>query len=225
MSAEFTDIRKASCAGTWYPSEPLELTQQIAGYFAEVKKIPLEKKPIGLIVPHAGYMYSGRTAAKGFKLIEGETYDTVVVVAPSHKVFFKGCAVYNGSGYQTPLGVVEVDKELSEKIADIHPSVYFSNMGHAAGEARGEHALELQLPFLQIVLGNFKMVAIVMGDQEEDTVNALAETLTTALKGQNVLMVASSDLSHFYSEKQANRLDSVVERAVKEFDPETLIDA
>ena len=83
MSAELTDIRKASCAGTWYPRDPGELTRMIAGYFAEVKKVPLEKKPLGLIVPHAGYMYSGRTAAKSYKLIEGELYDTVVVVAPS----------------------------------------------------------------------------------------------------------------------------------------------
>ena len=103
-------------------------------------------------------------------------------------------------------------------------SVYFSNMGHAGGAARGEHALEVQLPFLQVVLGRFKLVAIVMGDQEEDTINSLAETLAAGLKGANALVVASTDLSHFHSQKKAERLDSAVQYAVEKFDPELLID-
>jgi hypothetical protein len=175
-------------------------------------------------VPHAGYPYSGRTAAKAYKLLEGESYDTVVVVSPSHRVFFKGSSVFDGAGYQTPLGVVEIDAELSKKIANIHPAVYFSNMGHAGGANRGEHALEVQLPFLQIVLGKFKLVAIVMGDQEEDSINSLGETLAAALKGTNTLMVASTDLSHFHSQKVAERLDSAVKEAIDSFDPDSLVE-
>ncbi|HDL00830.1 MAG TPA: AmmeMemoRadiSam system protein B, partial [candidate division Zixibacteria bacterium] len=134
MTTENKNIRKAACAGDWYPKSPVELTKQIAAFFAESEKVPLENSISALIVPHAGYIYSGKTAAKAYKQLEGKQYDTVVVVAPSHKVFFQGCSVFDGDGYATPLGVVEIDTELSEKIGTILPNVYLSNMGHGAGE-------------------------------------------------------------------------------------------
>ncbi|MEW6411225.1 MAG: AmmeMemoRadiSam system protein B [Candidatus Zixiibacteriota bacterium] len=224
MSDQDSDIRKPAVAGLFYPSSPVELTKTIAGLYASVEKASVDGTPIGLVVPHAGYPYSGHTAAKAYKLLEGESYDTVVVVSPSHRVFFKGSSVFDGAGYQTPLGVIEIDRELSRRIANIHPSVYFSNMGHASGSTRGEHALEVQLPFLQVVLGKFKLVAIVMGDQEEDSINSLGETLAAALKGTNTLMVASTDLSHFHSQKVAQRLDSAVREAVEKFDPDELVE-
>ena len=218
-----TEVRKPTVAGLFYPSSPVELSKTIADLYAEVDKITLSGRPGALIVPHAGYPYSGRTAAMAFKLLEGEEFDTVVVIAPSHTVFFKGSSVYGGDGYETPLGVIDIDKKLSEKIATIHPSVYFSKMGHAGGATRGEHALEVQLPFLQIVLGRFQLIAIVMGDQEEDSIRSLGESLAAALKGTNSLMVASSDLSHFHSEKVARRLDDAVRVAIEAFDPELLL--
>lgn len=218
-----TEIRKPAVAGLFYPSSAVELSKTIAALYAEVDKVPLAGCPAALIVPHAGYPYSGRTAAKAFKLLEGEEYERVVVIAPSHTVFFKGSSVYAGDGYETPLGVVNTDKKLSERIASIHPSVYFSKMGHASGSTRGEHALEVQLPFLQVVLGQFKLVAIVMGDQEEDSIRSLGEMLSVALKGTNTLMVASSDLSHFHSEKVARRLDSTIQTAVEQYDPDLLL--
>ncbi|UCD64778.1 MAG: AmmeMemoRadiSam system protein B [Candidatus Zixiibacteriota bacterium] len=224
MTKQNPDIRKPAVAGLFYPSGATELTKDIATFYSQVDKVPVAGSPLALVVPHAGYPYSGRTAAKAYKLLEGEEYDSVIVVSPSHRVFFKGSSVYNGAGYETPLGVVEIDKELSAKIASIHPAVYFSNMGHASGATRGEHALEVQLPFLQIVLGKFKLVAIVMGDQEEDSISSLGETLAAALKGTNTLVVASTDLSHFHPQKVANRLDSAVQAAVERFDPDMLID-
>ncbi|HKK21839.1 MAG TPA: AmmeMemoRadiSam system protein B, partial [candidate division Zixibacteria bacterium] len=165
MSAQTSDIRKPAVAGLFYPSSPSQLVKKIAQLYSEVKKTPLEGPPLALVCPHAGYPYSGKVAAKAFKLLDGEQYDAVVIVSPSHTVFFKGASVYDGAGYETPLGVVDIDKALSRKIASIHPQVYFSTMGHASGSTRGEHALEVQLPFLQVVLGKFKLVAIVMGDQ------------------------------------------------------------
>ncbi len=218
------EVRKAAVAGMFYPASPVELSKTIAGLFAEVEKKPISGKPLGLIVPHAGYLYSGKTAAYAYKLLEGEQYDTVVVVSPSHTVFFQGSSVFQGDGYETPLGVVEIDKELSEKIASITPTVYFSKMGHASGSTRGEHALEVQLPFLQVALQKFKLVAIVMGDQEEDSVRTLGETLGAALKGTNSLMVASSDLSHFHPQRVAQRLDSTIRTAVEKFDPDLLLE-
>ncbi len=224
MSAQTSDIRKPAVAGLFYPSSPSQLVKKIAQLYSEVKKAPLEGPPLALVCPHAGYPYSGRIAARAFKLIDGEQYDAVVIISPSHTVFFKGASVYDGAGYETPLGVVEIDKALSKKIATIHPQVYFSNMGHASGSTRGEHALEVQLPFLQVILGKFKLVAIVMGDQEEDTINAVGETLASALKGTNTLMVASTDLSHFHSEDAARKLDSSIQRAIEQYNPELLVE-
>ncbi len=224
MSNRHHDIRKPAVAGLFYPAHPGELAKTIADLYSRVEKEPIGGVPIALIVPHAGYPYSGHTAAKAYKLLDGEQFETVVVVSPSHRVFFKGSSVYDGGGYETPLGVVEIDRELARKIASIHPSVYLSNMGHASGATRGEHALEVQLPFLQIVLGKFKLVAIVMGDQEEDSINSLGETLAAVLKGTNTLLVASTDLSHFHSQKVAERLDSAIKKAVERFDPDLLVD-
>ncbi|HUV29543.1 MAG TPA: AmmeMemoRadiSam system protein B [Acidobacteriota bacterium] len=218
-----SEIRKPAVAGAFYPGSALELTKSIAAMFAEVGKVPLEGRPMALIVPHAGYPYSGKVAAKAYKLLEGEEFDTVVIVSPSHTVFFKGSSVFGGGGYQTPLGVMETDLALAEKIASINPSsVYFSNMGHATGITRGEHALEVQLPFLQIVLPKTRLVAIVMGDQETDSIRALGETLGAALQGTNTLMVASTDLSHFHSQETAKRLDYTVQKVIEQFDADAL---
>ncbi len=225
MTNDTQQIRKPAVAGMFYPANPAELAKTLAGLFAEVEKVPISGRPVAVIAPHAGYPYSGRTAAKAYKLLEGEEYDTVVIVSPSHTVFFKGSSVFSGDAYQTPLGLVEIDKELSMRIASVNPSsVYFSNMGHASSGARGEHALEVQLPFLQIVLGKFKLVAIVMGDQETDSIRGLGETLAGILRDTNVLLVASTDLSHFHSEKAANRLDSTVRKAIEQYDPASLME-
>lgn len=218
-------IRRPAAAGTFYPNNSVELTRTIAGLFSDTRKLALPSRPLAVIAPHAGYPYSGKVAARAYKLLEGEEYDNVVVVSPSHTVFFRGSAIYDGAGYQTPLGVVEIDQPLSQKIAELNPSsVYLSSMGHSTGDTRGEHALEVQLPFLQIVLGKFKLVAVVMGDQESDSVNALGEALGAALAGTNTLLVASTDLSHFHSEKEARKLDFEVQQAIEKFDPSTLLD-
>lgn len=214
-------IRKPAAAGknSFYPSSAVELTKMIAGLFSEVEKTPLGGPPVALIAPHAGYIYSGRVAAKAFKLLEGEQFDTVVVVSPSHTVFFKGCSVYDGDGYETPLGIVEVDKRLAKRIAEINPLVRFSSQGHATGSERGEHALEVMLPFLQVALGKFTLVPIVMGDQEPDSIGALGEILASVLRETNTLLVASTDLSHFHPEKEANKLDGAIQKAVESLDP------
>ncbi len=217
------EVRHPAVAGTFYPADPIRLTKQIAGFFAEAEKATLKGRPIAVIAPHAGYTYSGKTAALAYKQLEGQSYDVVVVIAPSHTVFFQGASVYGGGAYQTPIGVIEVDKELSEAIADINPSVYLSNKGHTGGSVRGEHSLEVQLPLLQQVLGKFKLVAIVMGDQEEETCSALGEVLASALDDRNSLIVASTDLSHFHSEKEARTLDGNIRKAIEKFNPDMLL--
>jgi len=224
MEKKLNDVRKPAVAGQFYPSEAGKLAKMIATLFSKVKKASLSGRPLALIAPHAGYPYSGKVAAAAYKLLEGEAYDAVVIVSPSHTVFFRGSSVYVGDGYETPLGLVETDRELAQQIASIHPLVYASAQGHATGSTRGEHALEVHLPFMQVALGKFTMVGIVMGDQEDESVRALGEVLATALKGRNVLMVASTDLSHFHEQKEANRLDGAVRQAMEAYDPSKLMD-
>ncbi len=219
---EQTEIRKPAVAGMFYPGEPGELSKQLAQYYSEAKKKALPGHPIGIIAPHAGYQYSGQTASEAYKQLEGEQYDVVVVISPSHTVFFQGVSVYNGSAYETPLGKIEIDEELSRKLSQTHQGVFLSNKGHTGGSVRGEHALEVQLPFLQQVLGRFKLVALVMGDQEESTARSLGEVLASVLTGKNCLIVASTDLSHFYAEKEARRLDGNIQKAVEQYNPDRL---
>lgn len=210
-------------AGMFYPGSAGELTKTLAELFSRAKKIPLPGRPLMLVAPHAGYAYSGLTAAYAYKQLSGHDYDTVVIISPSHTVFFQGASVFDGDAYETPLGPVPIDKELSQKIASINPSVFLSTKGHSGGGNRGEHALEVHLPFLQHILGKFKLVAIVMGEQEESNNRALGEVLASALSETNSLIVASTDLSHFYSAKEAERLDSAVRDAIESFNPDKVI--
>jgi len=153
MIKEAQAIRKAMVAGMFYPGSAGELTKTLAELFSRAKKIPLAGRPLMLVAPHAGYAYSGLTAAYAYKQLSGHDYDTVVIISPSHTVFFQGASVFDGDAYETPLGPVPIDKELSQKIASINPSVFPSTKGHSGGGNRGEHALEVHLPFLQHILG------------------------------------------------------------------------
>ena len=224
MNKEQFEVRRPMVAGSFYPANPIELSKQVAEFFSKAQRRPLAGPVRAIVAPHAGYIYSGQVAADAYKQIEGEQYEAVVVVAPFHG-FFKGVSVYSGGGYQTPLGVIEIDRGLSSQIAQKHPAVYASTVGHSGSGGHGEHSLEVQLPFLQTVLGKFKLVAMVMGDQEESTIRATAEALTAALKGRNILMVASTDMSHFHPEKDARRLDKVFETTLLSFDANQIIDA
>jgi len=218
------EVRRPMVAGSFYPSNPAELSRQIAEFFRNAKKRQFSGPIRAIVAPHAGYIYSGQVAADAYKQIEGADYDTVIVVAPFHG-FFKGVSVYSGGGYQTPLGVIEIDRRLSSQIAQKHPTVYASTVGHTGSGGRGEHSLEVQLPFLQVVLGRFRLVAMVMGDQEESTIRATAEALSATVRDKNILMVASTDMSHFHPEKEARRLDKVFEESLASFDPNRVIDA
>lgn len=217
-------IRKPAVAGAFYPTNPVTLSQQIADFFKRVKKEELGGEIVALISPHAGYIYSGQVAAYGYKMLEGMKFETVVVIAPNHIFPFNGASVYNGAFYETPLGKIECDQAIAKKIASYHKSVYLSDKGHSFYEGRGEHSLEIQLPFLQIVLGKFKLVAIVMGDQEYSTCEELANALSKGLKDKEALIIASSDLSHFRPYEKTVKLDQVILDHVNSFDPQGLFD-
>lgn len=215
-------VRKPAVAGQFYTGDPVALTKQLTDFFKKAKKEPIPGKIIALIAPHAGYVYSGQVAAYAFKLLEGLSFETVVVISPSHIAYFPGASLYNGRAYETPLGTIPVDTTLAGKIADHSERISISDKGHGFVGIRGEHALEVELPFLQTVLGKFKLVAIVIGDQDYATCEALGQAMAKALEGEDALIVASSDLSHFHPYGEAVRLDNIVMDHINSFDPEGL---
>ena len=216
-------VRQPVVAGTFYPAGPEQLAEEIDGYLAAEDLPSVEGRTMALIAPHAGYVYSGGVAGRAYAYVRGMSFDTVVVVAPSHRFAFGLASVYGGTGYRTPLGVVPIDRELADAIAGDVAALSYEPRAHS-----GEHSLEVQVPFLQRVLGSFRLVPIVMGDQRESSVRTLAGRIAEAVKdsgGKQVLLVASSDLSHYHTQREAEELDGHVIRAVDDFDPEGLLSA
>lgn len=199
------DIRKSVIAGTWYPGDPATLRGEVRRYLEKVPAQALGGAVAGLVSPHAGYVYSGQIAAYGYRLVEGRRYDAVVVIGPSHRVLFHGASVWPSGGYETPLGVVPVDRELAGAILAADPVMNDERKPHAA-----EHSVEIQLPFLQVALGSFPFVPVVMGSQDWRSCEAVAGAIARAARGKNVLVVGSSDLSHFHDYEKARRLDQSV---------------
>ena len=198
-------IRKSVIAGSWYPGNPTVLRRDIENYFKSVSVPDIQGEIVGLIAPHAGYLYSGQVAAHAYRLVRGEEYDAVILVGPSHRVAFRGVSVFSRGGYETPLGIVPVAEELAEKIKNSSTIVADIPRSHLQ-----EHSLEIQLPFLQVALKDFSFVPLMMGDQDAHTCQELAETIFKASAGQRILLVGSSDLSHFYHYDTATKMDAVV---------------
>ena len=219
-------VRMPAVAGQFYPKDPVVLKNDIAKYLDSAKPEPIKGKIIAVISPHAGYIYSGWVAAYGYKLLKGKHYKNVVVVSPSHAEYFDYSSIFPGKAYMTPLGEITINQKLVEAIASRSEHIKEDGRGHLfAPYHRGEHALEVQLPFLQETIEKFELVPVVMGDQSRENVFALGDALGEALKGQDVLLVASTDLSHFYTDEKAKQLDSVFMKLLEEFDPEKLYDA
>ncbi|KAF0122024.1 MAG: AMMECR1 domain-containing protein [bacterium] len=203
--SETGEIREPAVAGSFYPNDPAVLKKQIRGFLDNVPEENIEGKIIALISPHAGYMYSGQVAAFGYKLLEGSDFNKVIVIAPSHRVHFHGASVYNKIGYKTPLGTIPVDRDLCNRIIAQNGMISYYPEAHIQ-----EHSLEVQVPFLQIVLKEFRLVPIVMGSQDFDTCRVLSEAIVKAIRDETVLIVASSDLSHFHRYDKAVSLDKIV---------------
>jgi hypothetical protein len=155
-----------------------------------------------LVVPHAGYAYSGQVAAYAYKLLLGRHFDAVVVIGPSHRVAFQGVSLFNEGGFETPLGVAPVDSNLAERIMAASPLIVVAPLAHLQ-----EHSIEIQLPFLQYVLGDFSFVPLLMGNQDRRTCEVLAAAIIKAVGRKRLLVVGSSDLSHFHAYAQALLLD------------------
>lgn len=210
-------IRHQQVAGYFYPAEKEKLENDISLLLNVAKPEKSFNKIFGIVSPHAGYVYSGKTAAYVYNLLKDKSYKTVIVISPSHAEYFPGICIYDGDAYETPLGIVEIDQNITDKLTENSKLVFRGIQGH-----KREHALEVQIPFLQSVLKDFKIVPIVMGDQSKMFVDHLAEKISKVID-EETLVVASSDMSHFYYSSEANRLDSIVEKRINDFDFEQLL--
>jgi len=212
------EIREPALAGSWYPGDPEILSRDVKRYLENAKKEKVDGEIVALVSPHAGYMYSGQVAAHAYKLIEGKSFDTVVVVGPSHRFPFKGASLWDRGGFRTPLGVVPVDDELSKKLMEKRKEIRFIPEAH-----NQENSLELQIPFLQTVLKSFKLVPIAMEpDWSWETCQYLASAIAETVRGKKVLLVASTDLSHYYTYNIAIELDRIFLNHIERFDIEGL---
>jgi len=185
-------IRRSAIAGSWYPGEKSSLKKLINSYLDEApkQKVLKNKTVCALIVPHAGYAYSGKCAAYSFKQLEGEKVDRVFVLAPSHRAWFTGASITSADAYETPLGLARIDKELVEKLRE-SPLVSEVSQAHI-----DEHALEIELPFLQVVLEDFKLVPMVFSDVNYEQAKELGKLIADNA-GPNDIIVASGDFTHF----------------------------
>lgn len=213
-----THVRHAAVAGMFYPGHPRELETTVRQYLAEAEAAPLandEIAPKAIIAPHAGYVYSGAVAASAYVRLKplAGTVERVVLLGPCHRVAVRGLAASAAGAFETPLGAVPVDTAALERIRAL-PQVQVFEATH-----RDEHSLEVHLPFLQEVLGDFRVVPLVVG---QATAAEVAEVLEALWGGPETLIVISSDLSHYLDYDSARQSDAATCRAIEMLDPSAI---
>jgi AmmeMemoRadiSam system protein B/AmmeMemoRadiSam system protein A len=211
-------IRQAGVAGSFYPADPKALTAMMDEMLAQAIPPSIKDPILAVVAPHAGYQYSGPVAAYTYAELKGRKFSRVVVIAPSHYESFDFTSVYEGDAYATPLGKVPVDKAFARQLAKMSSTMQLSSRGHDATSAGAEHAIEVQLPWLQRVLGDFQLVPIVMGDQSYESSRALGVALAKLIHGGDTLVLASSDLSHYHPYDEAVKIDHKTLNALEAWD-------
>lgn len=201
-------IREPAVAGLFYPDEAADLRQEVLGLMAAARPAADASPPKALVVPHAGFRYSGPVAASAYAALgpAADQVRRVVLLGPSHRVPFRGIATTTAEAYRSPLGVVPIDREAMEVIADL-PGVIRHDPAH-----RPEHSLEVQLPFLQLVLKDFTLAPLVVGDADAETVAGVLDRLWG---GPETLIVISSDLSHYHDYATARAMDAATCEAIE----------
>lgn len=214
------DLRPSPIAGTWYPANPKSLSASIDEYLINVNLPKIHGQVIGVIAPHAGYRYSGAVAAYAFATLRGLTPDLVVVLSPFHNYHSHPLLTTKHQAYSTPLGTIEVDQTALSELQN-HLNIPITPIPNDK-----EHSLEIELPFLQRVLKNdFKLLPIMIRAQEEFVAQQLGEVLAQTLKDKNALLVASTDLSHFYEQQTANQLDREMLQRFTTLKPSSIFEA
>jgi hypothetical protein len=196
-----------------YKGDAAELARRVDALLAAAAAPAARETPVALVSPHAGYVYSGAIAAHAYRAVQGKQFDTVVVIGPSHRDAFTGLSVYDTTRFDTPLGQIPCDRELIAKLVGAHP-----NIGYRPAAHRDEHSLEVQVPFLQRALPPFKLVMVVAGGRDPEADLTLVNALAEYAKHKRLLVVASSDLSHYHGYAEANSLDAVALKSIVALD-------
>lgn len=206
------NFRPSPIAGRWYPGQATALKNSIETYLAQAP-VQVYDQVVGIVAPHAGHLYSGRVAAHSFKAVGGNP-EVVVILCPSH--FHDNAALITSAheSYETPLGTVAINRALLNQIEG-----ELQSFSWAAIKQDREHAIEIELPFLQCLFTNVTLVPIMMRDQSLVVAQALGQALAKILLNQNALIVASSDLSHYYTDQKARLLDTEMLKQIENFNP------
>jgi AmmeMemoRadiSam system protein B len=218
------DIRPSPIAGQWYEGNPKSLARQVDEYLDAAKLPTLDGEVLAVIAPHAGHIYSGAVAGYAFAALRGQSPELVAVISPMHQPYYEPLITTTHDAYFTPLGNIPVDKEvLSELDTNLKADLGF---GLAAVSRDREHSLEIELPFLQRVFQTeWKLLPVMVRGQDPYLSQALGKALANVLRGRNFALVASTDLSHFYEQKTADRLDAEMLRRFESLDPNSIFDA
>lgn len=210
--------RPTAVAGQFYPLDKNKLIAEVSTYLGRAEKKSIPGKLIALLVPHAGYVFSGPTAAYSYKLLEGQKFSTVVIIGLAHRYPLEGAALFSEGGFQTPLGTVAIDENLNKKLAQSSPLIKIIPQAHL-----GEHSIEVQLPFLQYLYKDFKFVPILIGNPEPEVCEKIGDAIGKAIKNysdkdRSVLLIASSDMSHYPRSKDAANVDRGTLSVIEEMD-------
>jgi AmmeMemoRadiSam system protein B len=210
-------IRKPAVAGYFYPNDRQALRQTVDALIANVTRTQVGGSILGIVCPHAGYVYSGQAAAYSYREIMGRPFDTVIILGPSHRSYLRGASVGDWDAYETPLGRVPVNREIVSAFLEKKEPFCFLETAHT-----GEHSIEVQLPFLQRTLRNFDIVPIVMGLPSLAACKEISRTLASIAGDRRILFVASSDMSHFPDYEHANEVDKETLSLIEKLDPDLL---
>jgi len=218
------DVRPSPIAGTWYEGRPKELAAEIDHYLDQAELPELPGEVIAVIAPHAGHRYSGAVAGYAFAAVRGRAPDLVAVISPMHHPYFEPLLVTAHAAYTTPLGEIPLDKQAVTALDTVlHASLGF---GLSPVTRDPEHSLEIELPFLQRALaGEFKLLPVMVREQSPKVSENLGVALAKVLRDKNALLVASTDLSHFYTQDEANAYDTEMLRCIESFSPESIFAA
>jgi len=211
-------VRPAARAGQFYPYSSRELNATVRSLLGQASVPDVKGDVVGIWVPHAGYEYSGRIAANAFRMVEGGRYDAVLLIGPSHYADFQGAAVADWDSLGTPLGNIAVDRDLVRSLASASRSIRV-----LADADREEHSLEVELPFVQTVLPGTPVVTMLVRDMPHGECSSLAEAITASVGGKRVLLVASSDMSHFPDYRDACETDRRALEAVAAYDTRKIL--
>jgi len=214
-----SDIRPSPIAGTWYEGRPKALAEEIDRYLDQARLPEFSGTVIAVIAPHAGHRYSGAVAGYAFAAVRGRSPGLVAVISPMHHPYHQALLTTSHDAYATPLGNIPVDKQA---IASLDAALMTDLGIHLSPIANDpEHSLEIELPFLQrSLVGEFTLLPVMVRAQEPKVSKGLGKALASVLRGQDVLLVASTDLSHFYTQAVANALDAEMLAQIEAFSPD-----